>query len=130
MLNELTAFLQTQHDIRLAILFGSAASNRLRFESDIDLAVQCDAPLTAARKMELIEHVVLISGRPVDLIDLKTIGQPLLGYILQGKRLKGSSEALAKLAYRNLIEQADFLPLIERTLAQRRRAWLQSSDAH
>ncbi len=124
MLNELTAFLDSQPDIRLAILFGSAATNRLRFDSDIDLAVQCDAPLTAARKMALIEHVALISGRPVDLIDLKTIGQPLLGYILQGKRLKGSSETLAKLAYRNLIEQADFLPLIERTLTERRRVWL------
>jgi uncharacterized protein len=124
MLNELTTFLESQPDIRLAILFGSAASNRLRFDSDIDLAVQCDAPLTAARKMALIEHIALISGRSVDLIDLKTIGQPLLGYILQGKRLKGSSEIMAKLTYRNLIEQADFLPLIERTLAERRHAWL------
>jgi uncharacterized protein len=124
MLNQLTTFLQSQSDIRLAILFGSAAADRLRAESDIDLAVQCDAPLTAGRKIALIEEIALISGRPVDLIDLKTIGQPLLGYILQGKRLKGSSEALAKLAYRNLLEQADFLPLIERTLTQRRQAWL------
>jgi uncharacterized protein len=124
MLNQLTTFLQSQSDIRLAFLFGSAASNRLRFDSDIDVAVQCDMPLTAARKMELIGEIALISGRPVDLVDLKTIGQPLLGYVLQGKRLKGSADGLAKLAYLNLIEQADFLPLIERTLAERRRAWL------
>jgi uncharacterized protein len=124
MKRELIDFLERQTDIRLAILFGSAASDRLRPESDIDLAVQCDEPLTARRKIELIEEIALISGRPVDLIDLKTIGQPLLGYILQGKRLKGNSDALAKLAYRNLIEQADFLPLIERTLTQRRQAWL------
>jgi uncharacterized protein len=124
MLNELTTFLQSQLDIRLAILFGSAAANRLNTDSDIDLAVQCDAQLSARRKIELIEEIALISGRPVDLIDLKTVGQPLLGYILQGRRLKGSSDALAKLAYRNLIEQADFLPLIERTLTQRRQAWL------
>jgi uncharacterized protein len=124
MLNELTTFLQSQSDIRLAILFGSAAADRLRYESDIDLAIQCDAQLSAQRKIELIEAIALISGRPVDLIDLKTVGQPLLGYILQGKRLKGNSDALAKLAYRSLIEQADFLPLIERTLAHRRQAWL------
>lgn len=124
MKSALTDFFERQTDIRIAILFGSAASGRLRFDSDVDVAVQCDTPLTAARKMELVGEIALISGRPVDLIDLKTIGQPLLGFILQGKRLKGSSEAMAKLAYRNLIEQTDFLPLIERTLAQRRRAWL------
>jgi uncharacterized protein len=124
MKSALTDFFERQADIRLAILFGSAASNRLRVESDIDVAVQCDAPLKASRKIELIEEVALISGRPVDLIDLNTIGQPLLGHILQGKRLKGSSNALAKLAYRSLIEQTDFLPLIERTLTQRRQAWL------
>jgi uncharacterized protein len=124
MKSALADFFERQADIRLAILFGSAASNRLRVESDIDVAVQCDAPLTASRKTELIEEVALISGRPVDLIDLNTIGQPLLGYILQGRRLKGSSNALARLAYRSLIEQTDFLPLVERTLAQRRHAWL------
>jgi uncharacterized protein len=124
MLNELTTFLQSQSDLRIAILFGSAAANRLHTDSDIDLAVQCKAPLSARRRIELIEEIALISGRPVDLIDLKTIGQPLLGFILQGKRLKGSSDALAKLAYRNLIDRADFLPLIERTLTQRRQAWL------
>ena len=126
MLNDLTAFLQTQSDIRLAIVFGSAAAGRLRPESDIDLAVQCDAPLTAARKSELIAAIALTCGRPVDLIDLRTSGQPLLGAILQGKRIKGSAEQIVPLALRNVLDRADFLPLIERTLAERRRAWMQA----
>jgi uncharacterized protein len=126
MLNDLTAFLQTQPDIRLAIVFGSAAAQRMRADSDIDLAVQCDAPLIAARKSELIAAIALISGRPVDLIDLRTAGQPLLGAILQGKRIKGSAEQIVPLALRNVLERADFLPLIERTLAERRCAWMRA----
>ncbi len=126
MLNELTAFLDSQPDIRLAILFGSAAAGSLRPESDVDLAVQCDLPLTAARKAALISSVALISGRPVDLIDLHTAGQPLLGQVLQGKRLKGCPQQLAQLALHNVLDRADFLPLIERTLAERRRAWMQA----
>src|SRR2546428_3915330 len=31
-------------DLRLLVLFGSAARDRTRSESDIDLAVQCDGP--------------------------------------------------------------------------------------
>jgi predicted nucleotidyltransferase len=124
--NDLTTFLQTQTDIRLAIVFGSAAAQRLRPESDIDLAVQCDAPLSPARKSELIASIALIGGRPVDLVDLRTAGQPLLGQILQGHRIKGSAEQIVPLALRNVLERADFFPLIERTLTERRRAWMQA----
>ena len=31
-------------DLRLLVLFGSAARDRARSESDIDLAVQCEGP--------------------------------------------------------------------------------------
>ncbi|TAG28755.1 MAG: nucleotidyltransferase domain-containing protein [Burkholderiales bacterium] len=126
MQSALTDFFERQADIRLAILFGSAASDRLQADSDVDVAVLAEQPLNAARKAELMSALALITGRPIDLIDLKTTGQPLLGQILQGRQLKGSTDLLAQLAYRNVIERSDFLPLIERSLAQRRRAWIQA----
>ena len=41
-------------DLRLLVLFGSAARDRARSESDIDLAVQCDGPadLDALREFQ------------------------------------------------------------------------------
>jgi uncharacterized protein len=123
---ELADFFSRQADIRLAMLFGSAASGRLSAQSDVDIAVLADAALTAQRKVELMGSIALLCGRPVDLVDLRTAGQPLLGQIVQGQRLKGSTNLLAQLAYRNVIERSDFLPLIERSLAQRRHAWIQA----
>lgn len=126
MQTDLTDFFAAQSDVRLAILFGSAAKDQLRPESDIDVAVQCDSPLSASRKSALIAGIALIAGRPVDVIDLHTAGQPLLGQILQGQRIKGQAQQIVPLALRNMMDRADFLPLIERTLAERRRAWMQA----
>ncbi len=126
MKRELIDFLERQTDIGLAILFGSAALNRLQPESDVDVAVLANQPLSAVRKAELIGAIALLSGRPVDLVDLHSAGQPLLGQILQGQQIKGSTDMMAQLAYRNVIERNDFLPLIQRSLAQRRQAWIQA----
>jgi uncharacterized protein len=126
MKRELTDFFSRQPDIRLAMLFGSAASGRLQAQSDVDIAVLANAALNAERKVELMGAIALLCGRPVDLVDLRTAGQPLLGNIVQGTRLKGSTDLLAQLAYRSVIERSDFLPLIERGLAQRRQTWIQA----
>lgn len=111
--------------LRLALLFGSAARGALRPGSDIDLAVLGDRALTAAQRQELIEGVAQASGRAVDLVDLTTVGEPLLGRILsEGYRIFGSDEDYAALVVRDLFEKADFLPYQERILAERRRAWI------
>ncbi len=72
-------YFKQQSAIRQVILFGSVASDRARFESDIDVAVELDHALDTAEKSRLIEKIAAITGRAVDLIDLKTVGQPLLG---------------------------------------------------
>lgn len=125
MKRELIDFLERQTDIQLAILFGSAAFDRLQVTSDVDIAVLAKERFTAERKSELIRAIALISGRAVDLIDLRVAGQPVLGQILQGQQMKGNRDLLAQLAYRNVIDRHDFLPLIERSLTQRRQAWIQ-----
>lgn len=121
----LTEILRSQPDVELAMLFGSMASGRTHAGSDIDVAVLCTSPLTAERKMALITEPAQATGRPIDLIDLRTAGEPLLGQILQhGKRLFGSDEALGQLAARHLIDAADFMPYVDRMLAQRRARWI------
>lgn len=75
------AVLSRQPDIRFAMLFGSAAAGRLRPGSDVDLAVLAERRLSAVRKMAIMGDVAEARGRPVDLIDLQSAGEPLLGQI-------------------------------------------------
>jgi len=111
----------------LAILFGSVAQGEAGVESDLDLALLMGGEMSVETRMDLIEQVALLSGRPVDLIDLSTVGEPLLGQILQtGERLFGSDGEYGSLLSRHLLDQADFMPYRERILAERRAAWIGS----
>ncbi len=111
--------------IRVAVLFGSLASGRAGPESDLDLGVALDTPLDRETRMALIGALAEVTGRPVDLIDLRTAGEPLLGRILtQGRRLISDPEAYAALIRRHLFEEADFMPYRRRILAERRKAWI------
>ena len=109
--------------VRLAILFGSCAKGNATAASSLDLAVQADKPLDAELTIRLIGAIAEQLGRPVDLIDLRTAGEPLLGEVLKGRRLLGSDASFARLITRHLLDAADFLPYRERILAQRRRQW-------
>lgn len=111
--------------IRQAVVFGSVASGRARQDSDLDIAVEADHPLSAAEKQQLIETLAVTTGRPIDLIDLKTAGEPLLGQILtHGSRILGSNADYATLIRRHLFDAEDFLPYVERLLQERRQAWI------
>ncbi|MCF7822524.1 MAG: nucleotidyltransferase domain-containing protein [Mariprofundaceae bacterium] len=118
-------FMNLQTGIRQAILFGSLAGNRSRAGSDVDIAIQLDHVMNVQEKERLIEEIAAITGRSVDLVDLMTAGEPLLGQILQyGKRLAGDNSAYASLLSRHLLDQADFYPYRQRLLEQRRQAWI------
>lgn len=111
--------------ITLAIVFGSVASGQAHAQSDLDLAVIAAKPLQAAEKIQIIEALALATGRPIDLVDVHFAPQPLLGQALKhGRRILGSDTAYAQLLYRHLIAQADFVPLQNRILAERRMAWI------
>jgi len=112
-------------DVRMAILFGSQATGMATPQSDLDLAVLMDTPLSAETKMTLMSELSATFGLPIDLIDLRVTGEPLLGQILQqGIRLLGSDNEYAELLKRHLFEEADFMPYRRRILAERRQAWI------
>ena len=111
--------------LRMAVLFGSLAHDRAHADSDIDLAVSTGQGLSAEQKMTLIAELAEVTGRPVDLINLDTVGEPLLGQILKyGRRILGSDHHYAELLKRHLFEEADFMPYQRRILAERRRSWI------
>lgn len=122
--DRLTAVLTAQPDIVFATLFGSVAKGTARADSDLDVGVLANAPLTAQRKQQLIVDFAVASGRPVDLVDLRDAGPVVLASALQGLGLVGGgSAAHAALLSRALTDAADFLPVRERILRERRDAW-------
>ncbi len=121
----IAAVLARHPEIDLAVLYGSLANSTARPDSDLDLAVAAAAPLGSAERMALIADLAEQLGRPVDLVDLAHVGEPLLGQILRhGRRLRGSDERYAQLLNRHLLDNADFVPYRSRILAERRRAWI------
>ena len=122
---ELRAVLTRFPALVLALVFGSVAQGRQRADSDLDIAVAANQALTATEKMDIIAALAERTGRPVDLIDLKVVAEPLLGQIVRhGRRLFGSDYAYGQLISRHLFEQADFMPYRNRVLAERRAAWI------
>ncbi len=79
----IAGLLEKQHRLELAYLFGSLARGSAHPGSDLDLAVLAHPPLSTAERIALIEQLATLAGRPVDLIDLATFGEPLLGEILR-----------------------------------------------
>jgi uncharacterized protein len=123
--DQLRAVLSSFPQVVLAVLFGSVALGHQRPESDIDIAVAAHRALTGEEKIALVEALAEHTGRPVDLVDLRTVAEPLLGQILRhGRRLLGSDRAYGRLISRHLFEQADFMPYRARVLAERRAAWI------
>jgi predicted nucleotidyltransferase len=111
--------------VALAVLFGSVASGRQRADSDLDIAVAAEQALTAQEKMALVSALAERTGRPIDLIDLSVVAEPLLGQILRhGRRILGSDTLYGELISRHIFEQTDFLPYRTRLLAERRMAWI------
>jgi len=125
-LNDRIRQVLNQHGgIRLAILFGSLAGRQATPLSDLDLAVLMETSLSPKTRMSLVDALSQALGRPVDLIDLRRAGEPLLGQILRhGVRLMGQDADYAELLKRHVFEEADFMPYRWRILAERRQAWI------
>lgn len=109
----------------IAVIFGSMASGQQAAESDLDIAVAARQALSTDERMALVSALAERTGRPVDLVDLKAVSEPLLGQIVRhGRRILGSDTLYGELISRHLFEQADFMPYRSRLLAERRMAWI------
>lgn len=112
-------------DVTLVYVFGSLATGRQTANSDVDVAVKGLRPLEAETKTAIIEALAAITGRPVDLVDLSLAGEPIRGEILRhGKRLKGDATQHAEQTLRHIYDNEDFVPIVRRMLAERRKQWI------
>lgn len=123
--NRLVAVLKdTRPSLRLAMLFGSFAEGRERFESDVDVALLDREPFDMDTMFDIAEAVADELGRYADIVDLHRIPVPITGIALRGTRLFGSDECYASLCTRHLVEQEDFGRLRERLMDKRIEAWI------
>lgn len=121
---QLVRLLARYPEFKLAILFGSQASGKVSSESDIDLALLAETAISSELKLELMQSIGAALGRPVDIVDLHDAPEPILGQVFKGKRLLGDDAVYAALLARHLINTADFVPLQQRILRERREAWI------
>jgi len=125
-LDSLADRLAAEPDIELAIVFGSTAGETAGPDSDLDLAVCAGQPLDAGRRGQLVRLAADLTGRPVDLVDLRDAGVVVLrsallhGRVLFCRNRRTREQLLARL----LADTEDFLPYRQRMLEQRRHAWI------
>ncbi|EWH08181.1 DNA polymerase beta domain-containing protein [Catenovulum agarivorans DS-2] len=118
--------LKQQPGLELAILYGSAATGKMRLDSDIDIAVQFSQPLNAHQKMVLASQLEKQLNRTIDLTDLSNLNGTILKQVLTKgvvivENVKGTKE---KLIRRMIYNQADMMPYVIRTLKERQKRFL------
>ncbi|MFA5701401.1 MAG: nucleotidyltransferase domain-containing protein [Desulfuromonas sp.] len=121
------AILDKHPPICLALVFGSASSERLTAASDIDIAIAAQRPLSVDERAVLNIELSNALGREVDLIDLHQVtGLILQQALLTGRTVKKTdTEVYAGLLKKMLYNQADMMPYHRRILEKRSREWLQ-----
>lgn len=125
-LDRLAAALEAERDVLVAVAFGSLPRGEARFDSDVDVAVLTERPLTSERRSSLMELVASVSGRAVDLVDLREAGVRRLRSVLRdGRDLVHKDEAaFGRVVARMVADAEDLLPLQQRLLRERRARWI------
>lgn len=112
-------------DVLCAMVFGSFAKGDVHSESDIDIALLANHSLDVSERMDLIGQIASVTGRSVDLVDLSSAGEPLLGEILSGgMRILGDDSVFARLISKHVFNNSDFVPYQQRILHERRKQWI------
>lgn len=126
LVDRIAAALQAYGKVGLAFLFGSMARGEAREDSDLDIAVAGTDPLSAADRLELMDRLAVLAGRPVDLVDLRTAPPPLLRHALTTGVLclRTDSTLHAEMLRRLWYEQADIMPNYSLILRRRREMTL------
>ena len=112
--------------LRLALLYGSAVTGAMRADSDVDIALLFDEPLTSEKKMVLTSQLEKVFRRSIDLVDLFSLTGTILKQVLcKGVVLvKKDSTALAEQVHKMIYNQADMMPYVYRTLLERQKRFI------
>lgn len=124
-IKQIKELLAKRGDVLCAVVFGSFAKGDVHSESDIDIALLANHSLDVSERMDLIGQIASVTGRSVDLVDLSSAGEPLLGEILSGGvRILGDDSFFACLISKHVFNNSDFVPYQQRILHERRKQWI------
>ena len=70
MIQDLKIFFANQKDVQLAFAFGSLAANKMRLDSDVDIAILKEQPLALDERIALMNELAEVTKTDVDLVDL------------------------------------------------------------
>jgi len=118
--------LSPEPGVKLALIYGSYATGKIRLGSDVDIAVLFERPLDVGQKIALAEQLENKLSLPVDLADLYAMSGTILRQILcKGQVLvKNDQAAMAALVRRMIYNQADVMPIVIRTLEERQKRFV------
>ncbi len=121
LLDRATKILDREPGLQAAMAYGSAVTGELAPHSDVDLGVLFEQPLTAERKLDLMDRLQQALGRDVDLVDIREANGLILREILcKGvSLLRKDSTAFAEQLIRMVYNEMDFMPYYRRTLRER-----------
>ena len=112
LVQKISKLLSLQTDLELAWIYGSYASGRQTDQSDIDIAVAGNTPLTTERRLELSEQLTQVTHKEIDLVDLQAAHGIIFSQVLTlGKLVVNKNSPLyAQLIKRMWFDRADFWP--------------------
>lgn len=119
-IRELICYLEDT-GITTCILYGSAASNRIRAESDIDIAIAGNAPLTPEKLLNCYLKAVELLKREVDISDLRLAHGLFMKEILTGGEILLNKDPvfLGRKAIEMMDYQTDLAPGVNAMLKKR-----------
>jgi len=121
LIEKILSVMDNYPEIHIVILFGSAARNRLRPDSDIDIAVAGSRMFSSDQKYDMLLSLSEVLARDVDIVDLQAVAGPILQQALcKGVIIKKTSPPiLAELIKKMWYNQADMMPYTRRILKAR-----------
>ena len=110
-----------ENSIKLCILYGSAATGRLRKDSDIDIAIAGDALFSKEYLVYLQLALSSVLGYEVDIVDMKNLEGLILSEILRKGNvlIKKDTNLYAEFIRKVIYFNEDVLPSIRMILKKR-----------
>jgi predicted nucleotidyltransferase len=122
---ELSRYFMEKADVRLVLLYGSAAKRRFTAKSDIDIAVAGSQAIARERLYDISAELSALFGRNIDLIDLHQVEGLILHRVMtEGVRIKTDPALFVKFQGKAFGYYEDFKPLQDMIRAERIRRFI------
>ncbi|MCM2321856.1 MAG: nucleotidyltransferase domain-containing protein [Oligoflexia bacterium] len=127
-LNQVSSFFAKHDEIKVVAVYGSWTAGKPTPQSDVDVAIAGDRPLSTDEKLALAGDLSLHLKKEVDLVDLRILHGVILKEIIRDAAWvkKGDLELLVSILKRQLFEEADFRPLHDYVLEKKRERFLKT----